>query len=89
MSDTVKLRPGALLNGQLTPGSMAREIADALDALVPPHPKEDPTARQKLALAIAQGVIKHLNDNEGALMVNVRDSTTGSPITRPVTVDVG
>ena len=46
---------------------MARAIDDALDALVPPHPNEDPTARQKLALAIAHGVIKHLDDNEGAL----------------------
>jgi hypothetical protein len=88
MSDTVKLQPGALVNGVLTPGSMSRAIADALDALIPPRPGEESTGRKQLALAIAQGVIGHLDAREGALMVEV-PSTGGAVTKKPVTVDVG
>jgi hypothetical protein len=89
MSAAVRLRPGAFQDdGSLTPGSMSRAIADALDALVPPRPDEEPTARRKLALAIAQGVIGHLDANEGALEVRVPLSG-GRTVTVPVTVDVG
>lgn len=89
MSATVKLRAGVLqADGTLTAGSMSRAIADALDALVPLRPDEEPMARRKFALAIAQGVIGHLDANEGALMVAV--PFTVAPIVQmPVTVDVG
>ncbi len=89
MSATVKLRAGALqADGTLTAGSMSRAIADALNTLVPPRPDEEPMARSKLALAIALGVIGHLDANEGALMVAVPD-TGAATVQRTVTVDVG
>lgn len=46
--------------GDLTPGSMSAEIYRALEALAPRPVHENPLARQKLALAIARGVILHL-----------------------------
>ncbi|MCY7399449.1 MAG: hypothetical protein LH477_00545 [Nocardioides sp.] len=89
MSATVKLRAGSLqADGTLSDGSMSRAIADALDVLVPPRPDEEPMARRKLALAIAQGVIGHLDANEGALMVAV-PNTGAATVQTAVTVDVG
>jgi hypothetical protein len=82
MSGTVKLMAGSLDSGQLTVGSMARAIDDAMTALVPLGANEDPHGRRKLALAIARGVIDHLAANAGAIMVTVPD-TGGSTHEQP------
>ena len=50
-------------DGSLTAQSMSAAIDDALSALVPPRESEDLAGRRKFALAIAQGVIKHLGAN--------------------------
>jgi hypothetical protein len=74
VSGTVKLRAGSMdAAGTLEAGSMAKAIDDALAALVTVKPGEDPRPRRKLALAIAQGVVKHLADNQNAFVVNVAD----------------
>jgi hypothetical protein len=73
MSTTVKLHSGSLnvATRQLSTGSMARAIDEAMTALVPLAAAEDPLGRRKLALAIARGVVKYLNDNEAAFVVDV------------------
>ena len=63
---------------------MAAAIETAMNAQVPLGAGEDPRGRRRLAVAIATGVIKHLNDKESAFVVNVRDSG-GAPIERTVT----
>jgi hypothetical protein len=79
MSSTVKLRVGSLdALGQLTAGSMARAIDDAMVAQVKLGANEDPHGRRKLALAIAQGVIDHLVANAQAIMVTVPNTGAGS-----------
>ena len=79
MSSTVKLSVGSLdAVGELTAGSMARAIDDAMAAQVPLGANEDPRGRRKLALAIAQGVIDHLVANAQAIMVTVPDTGGGS-----------
>jgi hypothetical protein len=89
MSEHVRLRPGTLdEHGNLSMGSMARAIDDALAALIPVGGNEDVRGRRKLALAIARGVIGHLNANEGALVVVLPDAS-GSTVEKPVRVDVG
>jgi len=85
MSSTVKLKAGSIdAAGNLSAGSMARAIDDALAALVPLGAHEDPRGRRKLALAIARGVIDHLAANAGAIMVTVPD-TGGSTHEQPAT----
>jgi hypothetical protein len=85
MSSTVKLNAGSInAAGQLSAGSMARAIDDAMAALVPLGANEDPRGRRKLALAIARGVINHLAANAGAIMVTVPD-TGGSTHEQPAT----
>jgi hypothetical protein len=85
MSSTVKLSAGSLdAFGQLTAGSMARAIDDAMAALVPLGANEDPHGRRKLALAIARGIIGHLAANAGAIMVTVPD-TGGTTHEQPAT----
>jgi hypothetical protein len=79
MSSNVKLRVGSLnAAGELTAGSMARAIDDAMAALVKPGANEDLRGRRKLALAIAQGVIDHLVANAQAIMVTVPNTGAGS-----------
>ena len=87
MSNTVKLRVGTLdaLTGELTSGSMARAIDDALAVLVPPGPDEDLHGRRKLALAVAQGVIDHLVANAASIMVTVRNNTGTGTHEQPAT----
>jgi hypothetical protein len=86
MSSTVRLDAGSIdTGGNLTAGSMARAIADALDTLVPLGAHEDPRGRRKLALAIARGVIGHLAANAGAIMVTVPDTSGGSTHEQPAT----
>jgi hypothetical protein len=71
------LRAGKLENGQLTTGSMAEAIELALRTLIPLHAGEDPVGRQKVALAIAQGVLTHLKDNASSIKVTVPNRHAG------------
>jgi hypothetical protein len=85
---TVQLHVGAVgTAGDLTPNSMAAAIYDALASQVPLGANEDRLPRQKLAIAIAAGVIGHLQANAGAFHVNVND--TGAAIDRSVKIEVG
>jgi hypothetical protein len=85
---TVQLHVGAVGGtGDLTPNSMAAAIYDALASQVPLGANEDRLPRQKLAIAIAAGVIGHLQGNAGAFHLNVSDS--GVAIDRSMTIEVG
>jgi hypothetical protein len=66
-------------------GSMARAIYDALAAQIPLRPDEDPHGRSRLAVAVASGVISHLQANAAALHVTVNEGH--GPVRRDVTVD--
>jgi hypothetical protein len=74
-------------NGLLTPNSMAAEIETAINAYVPRGANENPLARQKLVIAIAYGVIKHLRNNSAALQVNVPNIAWVGSLQEPVTID--
>jgi len=89
MSSTVKLRIGTMdASGVLEAGSMARAIEEAMVEQVPYGPAEDPHGRRKFALAIAKGVIRHLNENPGAIMTRVRNNTgTGTHLEPADSVD--
>jgi hypothetical protein len=89
MSTTVKLHTGTLNVSarQLSAGSMARAIDDAMRILVPLTAGEDSLGRQKLALAIAHGVITYLNDHEAAFVVDV-PNIGGPTVERAGRVDV-
>lgn len=79
MSATVKLRAGTIdVAGNLTAGSMAKAIDDALAALVPLGANEDPRGRRKLVLAVAQGVVSHLKANETAFVALHPDGSGGT-----------
>ena len=86
MSATVKLRVGTLAGGVLEAGSMALAIEQAMNAQVPRPLYEDPSGRQKLALAIATGVIDHLVSNAAAIDVTIPDGLSGT-ITGTTTID--
>lgn len=58
-------------HGNLTTGSMARAIDDELLKIIPLGPNEDPRARRKVMVAIAQGVVNHLVANNDAFLVTV------------------
>jgi hypothetical protein len=86
MSDSVKLRIGSInLAGQLTDGSMARAINEAMAVQLPPGINEDLHWRRKLAVAIAQGVVDHLVANAQAIMVTVPDTGGGGTHEQPAT----
>ena len=88
MSDAAKLWIGKVeTGGALSTDSMAAAIYDELVALVPLTTAEDPLPRQKLAIAIATGVVCHLKAHSAAFHLNVADG--GAPIDRPVTIEVG
>jgi hypothetical protein len=89
MSSTVKLRIGTMdSSGVLEAGSMARAIEEAMVEQVPYGPDEDPHGRRKFALAIAKGVIRHLNENPGAIMTRVRNNTgTGTHLQPADSID--
>jgi hypothetical protein len=72
---------------KLSATTMAADIETALALLVPLGADEDPIGRHKLALAVARGVLKHINDKAGALHVNVKDGSTGT-IDRSVAVEI-
>jgi hypothetical protein len=68
------LRAGALSDDWSNPAtvSMARDIEVALEQLLAPlPPDDDSTPRRKLAIAIATGVINHLQHNAGAFSIAV------------------
>ena len=90
MSGAVKLRVGGFEgDGTLSANSMARAIDDALATQVPLRANEDPIARRKLAIAIAQGVIGHLAANAQAFMTTVRNNTGTATHEQPATqIDV-
>jgi hypothetical protein len=88
MTTTVKLRPGTIdLAGNVTAGSLAKAIDDALLALVPLGADEDPRGRRKLIVAIAQGVVAHLQANQQAFVVPLPDGMGGT-IDNPCRLDV-
>lgn len=89
MSTTIKLHSGSLnvATRTLSSDSMAKAIDDAMRALVPLGAAEDPLGRQKLALAIARGVVTYLNDHEAAFVVDV-PNVGGSTVERSCRVDV-
>jgi hypothetical protein len=72
---------------KLSATTMGADIVTALNALIPPAAGEDPVARERVGLAIARGVLKHINDQAGALHVNVKDAGPGT-LDRSVTVEV-
>jgi hypothetical protein len=79
MSATVKLRAGTIDSvGNLTTGSLAQAIDDALLSLVPLGANEDPRGRRKLVLAVAQGMIAHLKANETAFVALLPDGAGGT-----------
>lgn len=83
---TIKLQAGTMNSeGVLSDGSMAKAIDDALATLVPRGPDEDRRGRAKLALAVARGVISHLDAMEGALFVEL-PTLGGTPVVLPVRV---
>ena len=86
MSNSVKLRVGSInLAGQLTDGSMAGAINDAMAIQLPPSLNEDLHWRRKLAVAIAQGVVDHLVANAQAIMVTVPDTDGSGAHEQPAT----
>lgn len=72
-------------SGEPAPGSMARAIYDSLAAQIPLRADEDPHGRSRLAVAVAAGVINHLQANAAALHVMVNEGA--GPVRRDVTVD--
>ena len=91
MSGGARLFAGHIeaIDGQLTKNSMAASIYDEMAKYMPIGPAEDIRYRQWVAMAIAVGVIKHLQQNINAFDIDVRD-TTPTPGTRnpTITVDV-
>lgn len=88
MSTTVKLRAGDIdAAGNVTAGSMAKAIDDALLALVPLGANEDPRGRRKLIVAIANGVVAHLQANQEGFVVPLPDGVGGTT-DYPCRVDV-
>ncbi len=86
MSGSVKLRVGTVeATGALTANSMAASIYDAMVAQVPLKAHEDPHGRQRLAIAIAQGVIEHFVANAGSIMVTVPNTGWGGTHEQPAT----
>ena len=71
-----ELRAGTLADwGIGGADSMAKDIEAALQAEFGPFPPSDPTTRRKLCVAIARGVIAHLEKNPQAFKVR---TTTGT-----------
>ena len=86
MSGSVKLRVGSIeATGNLTSNSMAAAIYNAMKAQVPLKAHEDPHGRQKLAIAIAQGVIEHFVANAGSIMVTVPNTGAAGTHEQPAT----
>jgi hypothetical protein len=85
----MSLRSGRFeTNGSLTTGSLSATIERAINELVPLGANEDPVGRRKLALAIARGVVKHIQDNVGSFHVTVRNLTNSGTHQQSPTVDV-
>ena len=82
------LHAGKLVGKVLTPDSMAHSIEVALEDLVPLGVDEDPIARRKLVLAIARGVLQHLEAHSASLHVTVPNTGGGGTHQQPVTIDV-
>jgi hypothetical protein len=88
MTTSTKLHIGSVdAAGIPTGGSMARAIYDALATLVPLRADEDPTGRSKLAVAVAHGVLTHLQAQSEALYVTLQESQ--GPVDHIVSVNVG
>ena len=76
------------LPGQLTKDSMAAAIYDEMAKYMPVGPTEDIRFRQWVAVAIAVGVIKHLQANINAFDIDVRDTAGAATRNPTITVDV-
>lgn len=71
MADTLKSDVKGEFDAAANANTMAREIYDALVEVIPLAPAEDPAVRQRLAIAIARGVLRHLEKNAAAFRVKV------------------
>jgi hypothetical protein len=71
-----------------TVSSMARAIELEMEKEVAYGPNELKLGRQRLALAIARGVLHHLKDNQGAFTVRVPHSTSTQTIPVDINIDV-
>jgi hypothetical protein len=73
------LRVGEIDGSTETPphSSMASAIERAMTQLVPLGADENPIGRRKLALAIARGVLQHLQSHAGSLHVKVPNTGGG------------
>lgn len=88
------LRPGSMAN---FPGSMAAAIEAELHALLvadgmPGLPRDNsPESRdvRRLLVAIARGVVSHIDANAGAFRISYRDGGTIRQTSPDVQVDAG
>jgi hypothetical protein len=87
MSDPKKLVIGSIdpATKLLETDTMAFEIFDELVKQAPLAAGEDPVHRERFAIAVAAGVIRHLQKHGQAFHVDVSDSATA--IDRRITVD--
>lgn len=81
----VELYAGEIANWDLS-DSMAKEIERALALLMGPLPSAPQKAvddRRKLFIAIANGVINHLRDNQEAFVITYNRGGVGTDTTTP------
>jgi hypothetical protein len=82
----VELYAGTIADWEIS-NSMAREIEDALAALLGPLPAAPAKAvadRRKLFIAIANGVINHLKEKQEAFVITYNRDGVGNAVTTPV-----
>ena len=85
-----QLKPGGMTQATFS-GSMAEAIEQALNALLvaegkpalPTSDTQETWDRRRFFVAIARGVVDHLNANEGAFVVT---HTTGTSIPHQLTI---
>jgi hypothetical protein len=66
-----KLFAGTIPGWDTEGESMAKQMETKLIALMGPLPPGDPKGRRQMLIAIATGVIDHLQNNPGAIHVQV------------------
>jgi hypothetical protein len=75
--------PGTVWNNP-TLVSMAKDMETAMTALIPPAKDDKPDQRRLFFMAIAAGVINHLQKNQNAFAVTVPDGSGGTLTVNPV-----
>jgi hypothetical protein len=81
----VELYAGELANWELNE-SMAKEMERALAVLMGPLPSAPQRAvddRRKMLIAIANGVINHIKDRQGAFVITYDRDGVGTATTTP------